>query len=112
MNKIEIADKSNIYYRPIQLLIAVLLLTAAVLIVVSSSKANAYAGYFLAKYDLYTKHPKLYIYGSVIPASMKENYKQFNIVLVFRGCLIGDGRYEREKSYNQEIISEMNLPQR
>ena len=95
-----------------KLLIAALLLTATYLIINGASITNAAEGYFLAKYDLYTNHPKLYIYGSVSPASMKENYKQFNIVLVFRGCLIGDRRYEREKSYNQEIISEMNLPQR
>ena len=90
-------------------LMIALLLTAAVLIVVRPSKVNTYVGYFLAKYDLYTNHPKLYIYGYVVPSAMDKKYKQSNIALVFRGCIIGGARYDREKSYNQVIISELSF---
>lgn len=94
-----------------KLLIAALLLTATYLIINGASITNAAEGYFLAKYDLYTNHPKLYIYGYVVPSAMDKKYKQSNIALVFRGCIIGDARYEREKNYNQTIVSEMKLPQ-
>jgi hypothetical protein len=72
---------------------------------------NTAEGYFLAKYDLYTNHPKLYVYGYVDSTRMKEDFKHVDIKLVFRGCLIGDERYQLEKSYNQTIVSEMKLPQ-
>ena len=91
------------------MLITTLLLTATYLIINGASISNAAEGYFLAKYDLYTNHPKLYIYGYVVPSAMDKKYKQSNIALVFRGCIIGGARYDREKSYNQVIISELSF---
>ena len=92
-------------------LFIVLLLTAILLLINGASITNTAEGYFLAKYDLYTNHPKLYVYGYVDSTRMKEDFKHVDIKLVFRGCLIGDERYQLEKSYNQTIVSEMKLPQ-
>jgi hypothetical protein len=36
---------------------------------------------------------------------MKEYFKHVDTELVFRGCLTGGDRHEREDSYNQTIIS-------
>jgi len=94
-----------------KLLIIGPLFTAAYLIINGVSVTNTAEGYFLAKYDLYTNHPKLYVYGYVDSTRMKEDFKHIDIELVFRGCLIGDERYQLEKSYNQTIVSEMKLPQ-
>lgn len=65
--------------------------------------ANKSAGYLLASYGLYTNHPKLYIYGNVRVADLKEKYNKLGIEPVFRGCLVGDNRYVREMSYNNIV---------
>ena len=92
-------------------LIIGLLFTATYLIINGASITNTVEGYFVARYDLYTNHPKLYVYGYVDATRMKEDFKPIDIELIFRGCLIGDERYQLEKSYNQTIVSEMKLPQ-
>ena len=88
-----------------KLLIIGLLFTATYIIINGASITNTVESYFLAKYDLYTNHPKLYVYGYVDATRMKEDFKLIDIALVFRGCFIGGDRYEREDSYNQTIIS-------
>ena len=75
------------------------------MVVNSTFITNTFAGYLVAKYDLYTNHPKLYVYGYVDATRMKEDFKHVDIELVFRGCFTGGDRHEREDSYNQTIIS-------
>jgi hypothetical protein len=63
-----------------------------------------------AKYDLQHHNTKLYIYGLVIEDEMKTRYKNYEVQLVYRGCMIGGASYEREMYYNRLIKTALRLP--
>ena len=63
-----------------------------------------------AQYDLLHHNAKLYIYGLVIEDEMKTLYKNYEVHLVYRGCLIGGASYAREMQYNRVIKTAIGLP--
>ena len=63
-----------------------------------------------AKFDLQHHNAKLYIYGLVIEDQMKTRYKNHEVHLVYRGCMIGGASYEREMYYNRLIKTALRLP--
>jgi len=63
-----------------------------------------------AKFDLQHHNAKLYIYGLVIEDAMKTRYKNYEVQLVYRGCMIGGASYEREMYYNRLIKTALRLP--
>ena len=63
-----------------------------------------------AKYDLQHHNAKLYIYGLVIEDEMKTHYKNYEVHLVYRGCMIGGADYKREMRYNRVVKTALGLP--
>jgi hypothetical protein len=63
-----------------------------------------------AKYDLEHRNAKLYIYGLVIEDQMKTRYKNHEVQLVYRGCMIGGAGYKREMRYNRVVKTALGLP--
>ena len=63
-----------------------------------------------AKYDLQHHNAKLYIYGLVIEDEMKTHYKNYEVHLVYRGCMIGGAEYKREMRYNRVVKTALGLP--
>ena len=63
-----------------------------------------------AQYDLQHHNAKLYIYGLVIEDEMKTRYKNHEVHLVYRGCMIGGDEYEREMRYNRVVKTTLGLP--
>ena len=63
-----------------------------------------------AQYDLLHHNAKLYIYGLVIEDEMKTHYKNYEVHLVYRGCMIGGDEYQREMRYNHVVKTAFNLP--
>ena len=63
-----------------------------------------------AKYDLQHHKAKLYIYGLVIEDEMKTHYKNYEVHLVYRGCMIGGADYKREMRYNRVVKTALGLP--
>jgi hypothetical protein len=63
-----------------------------------------------AKYDLQHQQAKIYIYGLVIEDQMKTRYKNHEVQLVYRGCMIGGADYKREMLYNRVIKMALGLP--
>ena len=63
-----------------------------------------------AKYDLEHRNAKLYIYGLVIEDEMKTRYKNHEVHLVYRGCMIGGAEYMREMRYNRVVKTALGLP--
>ncbi len=64
---------------------------------------NKSAGYLHASYDIYTNHPKFYIYGYVRVYEVQDKYQKLGVEPIFRGCLVGNNRYVREMSYNNKV---------
>jgi hypothetical protein len=62
-----------------------------------------------AKYDLQHHNAKLYIYGLVFEDEMKTRYKNYEVQLVYRGCMIGGAAYEREMRYNRVVKNALGL---
>jgi hypothetical protein len=62
-----------------------------------------------AKYDLQHHNAKLYIYGLVIEDEMKTRYKNHEVKLVYRGCMIGGAEYKREMRYNRVVKNALGL---
>ena len=63
-----------------------------------------------AQYDLLHHNAKLYIYGLVIEDEMKTHYKNYEVHLVYRGCMIGGAEYKREMRYNRVVKTALGLP--
>jgi len=63
-----------------------------------------------AKFDLQHHNAKLYIYGLVIEDEMKTRYKNYEVQLVYRGCIIGGDEYQREMRYNRVVKTALGLP--
>jgi hypothetical protein len=63
-----------------------------------------------AKFDLQHHNAKLYIYGLVIEDEMKTRYKNYEVQLVYRGCMIGGAEYQREMRYNRVVKNALDLP--
>lgn len=63
-----------------------------------------------AKFDLLHHNAKLYIYGLVIEDEMKTLYKNHEVHLVYRGCMIGGAEYKREMRYNRVVKTALGLP--
>jgi hypothetical protein len=63
-----------------------------------------------AKYDLQHHKAKLYIYGLVFEDEMKTRYKNHEVQLVYRGCMIGGADYKREMRYNRVVKTALGLP--
>jgi hypothetical protein len=63
-----------------------------------------------AQYDLLHHNAKLYIYGLVIEDEMKTRYKNYEVHLVYRGCMIGGADYKREMRYNRVVKTALGLP--
>ena len=63
-----------------------------------------------AKYDLEHHNAKLYIYGLVIEDEMKTRYKNYEVQLVYRGCMIGGADFKREMRYNRVVKTALGLP--
>jgi hypothetical protein len=63
-----------------------------------------------AQYDLQHHAAKLYIYGLVIEDEMKTRYKNHEVQLVYRGCMIGGAEYQREMRYNRVVKTAIDLP--
>ena len=63
-----------------------------------------------AQYDLLHHNAKLYIYGLVIEDEMKTHYKNYEVHLVYRGCMIGGADYKREMRYNRVVKTALGLP--
>jgi hypothetical protein len=63
-----------------------------------------------AKFDLQHHNAKLYIYGLVIEDQMKTRYKNHEVHLVYRGCMIGGADYKREMRYNRVVKTALGLP--
>ena len=63
-----------------------------------------------AKYDLQHHKAKLYIYGLVFEDEMKTRYKNHEVQLVYRGCMIGGEDYKREMRYNRVVKTALGLP--
>ena len=63
-----------------------------------------------AQYDLLHHNAKLYIYGLVIEDEMKTRYKNYEVHLVYRGCMIGGADYKREMHYNRLVKTVLGLP--
>ena len=63
-----------------------------------------------AKYDLQHHKAKLYIYGLVFEDEMKTRYKNHEVKLVYRGCMIGGAEYKREMRYNRVVKTALGLP--
>ena len=63
-----------------------------------------------AKFDLQHHNAKLYIYGLVIEDEMKTHYKNYEVHLVYRGCMIGGADYKREMRYNRVVKTALGLP--
>ena len=63
-----------------------------------------------AKFDLQHHNAKLYIYGLVIEDQMKTLYKNHEVRLVYRGCMIGGAEYKREMRYNRVVKTTLGLP--
>ena len=63
-----------------------------------------------AKYDLQHHKAKLYIYGLVFEDEMKTRYKNHEVQLVYRGCMIGGADYKREMRYNRVVKKALGLP--
>ena len=63
-----------------------------------------------AQYDLLHHNAKLYIYGLVIEDEMKTRYKNYEVHLVYRGCMIGGAQYQREMRYNSVVKNALGLP--
>ena len=62
-----------------------------------------------AQYDLLHHNAKLYIYGLVIEDQMKTRYKNHEVQLVYRGCMIGGAGYKREMRYNRVVKTALGL---
>ena len=62
-----------------------------------------------AQYDLQHHKAKLYIYGLVFEDEMKTRYKNYEVQLVYRGCMIGGAAYEREMRYNRAVKNALGL---
>jgi hypothetical protein len=63
-----------------------------------------------AQYDLQHHKAKLYIYGLVFEDEMKTRYKNHEVQLVYRGCMIGGADYKREMRYNRVVKKALGLP--
>jgi hypothetical protein len=63
-----------------------------------------------AQYDLQHHKAKLYIYGLVFEDEMKTRYKNHEVQLVYRGCMIGGTDYKREMRYNRVVKKALGLP--
>ena len=63
-----------------------------------------------ATFDLQHHNAKLYIYGLVIEDEMKTRYKNHEVHLVYRGCMIGGAEYMREMRYNRVVKTALGLP--
>ena len=63
-----------------------------------------------AQYDLLHHNAKLYIYSLVFEDEMKTLYKNHEVRLVYRGCMIGGAEYKREMRYNGVVKTALGLP--